>query len=64
MREMSENSEAAARYRQRAERLRAIAAEDGRPENRELLISVANDYERTARDLEAMDQLTRSISKS
>jgi hypothetical protein len=61
---MSGGNESAIKYRHRAERLRAIASEDPKPENRELLTRVAADYERMARDIEAMDQLTRSISKA
>jgi hypothetical protein len=61
---MSEETETAGRYRRRADRLRAIAAEDVRQENRDLLRNVADDFERMARDLEAIDQLNRSIPKA
>ena len=58
---MSEEAEAAARYRQRAHRLRVIATEDVRPENRHLLNGLADDYDRMAR---ALGQPKRSIPKA
>ena len=61
---MSEETETAGRCRLRANRLRAIAVEDLRRENRALLQNAADDYERMARELEAIDQLNRSIPKA
>jgi hypothetical protein len=46
------NRDDAALFRQRAARLRAIAAEDRSHANRELLERVARDYEQMARDTE------------
>jgi len=43
--------ENAARLRQRAERLRAIAAGEGNRQNQELLEQVAREYETMAREL-------------
>jgi hypothetical protein len=51
---MAQESEAA-RYRQRAERLRKIAAEDSNRQNRELLERVAQDYDRMAKEAEMPD---------
>jgi hypothetical protein len=61
---MSEETEKAGRYRLFAARLRAFAAEDATREKRNLLHHVANDFEEMARELEAMDELRRSISKA
>ena len=52
MRNMEEESDAA-RYRMRAQRLRAIAAEDDNQENRDALERVAQEFELLARNAEA-----------
>ena len=61
---MSEETEKAGRYRLFAARLRAFAAEDVTRENYDLLCQVAGDFEETAGELEAIDQLRRSIPKA
>jgi hypothetical protein len=54
----------AVQYWDRAKRLRAIAAEDPDPENQELLKATAADCERMATELEAVEKLTRAISRA
>ena len=61
---MSKETEKAGRYRLFAARLRAIAAEDVTQENCDLLHQVADDFGQMAGDLEAIDQLNRSIPKA
>ena len=58
---MSKETEKAGRYRLFAARLRAIAAADVAQENRDLLHQVVDDFEQMAADVEAIDQLNRSI---
>jgi hypothetical protein len=60
---MSKETEKAGRYRLFAARLRAIAADDGARENHDLLCQVAGDFEETAGEFEAIDQLRRSLPK-
>jgi hypothetical protein len=50
---VSDENETAERYRQRAEELRLIAANDSGAVNREAILKVAEDYERMANTLEA-----------
>jgi molecular chaperone GrpE (heat shock protein) len=54
VREMSEETEKAGQYRQRAARLRSIAQEYGDRETAEKLMAVAQDYERMAQAAEGM----------
>ena len=61
---MSEETEKAGRYRLFAARLRAFAAEDVTLEKRYLLRQVAGDFDGTAGELEAINQLRRSIPKA
>ena len=61
--QMIEDTPTPAGYRARAERMRAIAAQEAKRENRDLLNETAADYERMARDLEATEQLMRRMSK-
>jgi hypothetical protein len=61
---MSKETEKAGRYRLFAARLRAFAAEDVTRENHDLLCQVAGDFEETAGEIEAIDQLRRSIPKA
>jgi hypothetical protein len=61
---MTEDTETAGSYRLSAARLRVTAATDANLERRDLLHTVADDYERLAQDLEAIDQLNRSIPKA
>ena len=61
---MSKETEKAGRYRLFAARLRAIAAADEAQENCDLLHQVADDFGQTAGELEAIDQLNRSMPKA
>ena len=60
---MSEELDTAQRYRQRAEELRTIAADDKARANRTALLKIAADYERMADTLEAIDQTNRAIRR-
>ena len=60
---MSEARELAQSYRFRAEELRAIADLDRDTPNREILIQVAQDYDRMAHSMEAVGRTHRSISR-
>jgi hypothetical protein len=60
---MSEELDTAKRYRQRAEELRTIAADDEGIRNREALLKIAKDYEQMAETLEAIDRTNRAIRK-
>ena len=51
---MSHELDTARRYRDHAERLRAIAAQDEHHPNKEILIAVAQDYERMAEAMETI----------
>ena len=51
--------ERALRYRNYAEELRIIAADKTLPENQQLLLKMANEYERLATSLEAMSAAKR-----
>ena len=57
---MSEDIQRAIRYRNYAEELRLIAADKATPENRQRLISAAEDYDRMADSLEAVDRTKRA----
>jgi hypothetical protein len=54
---MKEDLDSAARYRQRAEDLRALAAETRDTKARNALLDVADDYERMAQSRERIDRL-------
>ena len=56
---MSEELETAQRYRLHAEGLRLIAEGMGDQPNRRILLDVANDYDRMARSLEAIERRNR-----
>ena len=51
---MSYELDAARRYRAHAKDLRTIAGEDLIVENRRMLLAVADDYERSAADMEGI----------
>jgi hypothetical protein len=55
---MSENLETARRYRLHAEDLRSFAEGMETEPSRDAVVEVANDYERMAKSLEAMDRST------
>jgi hypothetical protein len=61
---MSEETEKAGRYRLFAARLRAVAADALARENHDLLCQVAADFEETAEEFEAIDQLKRSLPEA
>ena len=61
---MSAETEKAGRYRLIASRLRAFAAEDVTRQKRDLLDHVAGDFEEMAGDIDAIEQLRRSIPKA
>jgi len=58
---MSEEQELAQSYRFRAEELRAIADLDRETTNREILMNVARDYDRRARNLEVIDRTNKGV---
>jgi len=60
---MSEKQELARSYRFRAEELRAIADQDRETTNREILMSVARDYDRRAHHLEISERTDRNLGK-
>lgn len=60
---MSEELDAAAKYRQHAEELRAIAADKEAKGNREILLGLAADYEHMAETMEAIDKTNKAIRR-
>ena len=60
---MSEELDTAKRYRQRAEELRRIAADDAGSKNCEALLKIAEDYDQMAETLEAIDRTNRAVRK-
>ena len=54
---MSYELDAAARYRNHAEELRTIAEADRLVQTREMLLRVAWDYDRMARNMEELDAM-------
>jgi hypothetical protein len=60
---MSEDRETATRYRQHAEELRVIAVHKTSAEIRGTLLSIADDYDRMAASLEAIEQPARARGK-
>ena len=61
---MSEELNTAARYRQHAEELRVIAADKTALSNREILQSLAADYERMAETMENIDKSNKAVRDS
>ena len=61
---MTEEIEAAGRYRLHAEELRAIASESFTPKIRATLLQLATDYEGMARSMEAIDATNRTLKIS
>jgi hypothetical protein len=59
---MSERLKTAKRYREYAEELRVIAADKHVPENRAALLKIAEDYDRMAASLEAIQGEWRMAS--
>ena len=60
---MSDPNTLAANYRKRAQTLRSIAEMDSNRETRQTLIKIAQNYERMADDLEAIDQTNREFEQ-
>jgi hypothetical protein len=58
---MSYELDAAARYRSHAEELRTIAEDDRLVQTRDMLLRVAWDYDRMARNLEELDDSFRRL---
>ena len=58
---MSYELDAAARYRNHAEELRAIAETDRLVQTREMLLRVALDYDRMARNMEELEAMHCSL---
>jgi len=61
---MTEEMEAARRYRLHAEELRTIASESFTPKIRATLLQLAVDYENMARSMETMDATNRTLKIS
>lgn len=59
---MSVDLDTASRYRQHAEELRMIAAEAVSPDIRRTLVRIAEDYERMAISLEAIDKTNKTLA--
>jgi hypothetical protein len=53
---VSEELEAAQRYQMHAEELRTIAADSRDPKSREMLLQIAEDYDRMALSLQSIDR--------
>ena len=60
---MSEELDTAKRYRLRAEELKIIAEDEGAQRTRLTLRQIADDYERMAETLEAIDRTNRAIAR-
>jgi predicted kinase len=58
---VSEELEAAQRYRMHAEELRAIAADSHDPKNRDVLLQIAQDYDRMAESLQSIDRTNKVL---
>ena len=58
---MSYELDAAVRYRNHAEELRTIAEADRLVQTREMLLRVAWDYDRMARNMEELDAMHHSL---
>jgi hypothetical protein len=60
---MSEESATAARYREHAEELRVIAEHEREPKTRDALLRIAEDYERMAGTLDAIDRTNKAMKR-
>jgi len=60
-RDVKEDLDSAQRYRQRAEELRSIAAETKERSSQQVLLDIAEDYERMARSRDRIDQMDRQL---
>jgi hypothetical protein len=60
---MKEDLDSAARYRQRAEELRAIADATTDLGNKKTLLDIAEDYERLARTRERIDESDQRLKR-
>jgi hypothetical protein len=60
---MSEETNTALRYRRHAEELRVIAEHEREPTTRDALMRIAEDYERMAGTLEAIDRTNKAMKK-
>ena len=60
---MSEELDTARRYRLRAEELKIIAEDESAQQTRLTLRQIADDYERMAETLEAIDRTNRAIAR-
>jgi predicted kinase len=58
---VSEELEAAQRYRMHAEELRTIAAESHDPKSRDVLLQIAQDYDRMALSLQSIDRTNKVL---
>jgi hypothetical protein len=58
---VSEELEAAQRYQMHAEELRAIAADTGDEKNRDMLLQIAEDYDRMAHSLHSIDRTNKVL---
>jgi hypothetical protein len=58
---MSEEANTALRYRQHAEELRAIAQSEGEPKTKDTLLRIAEDYDRMAGTLDAIDRTNKAM---
>ena len=58
---MSEELEAAQRYRMHAEQLRTIAADTVDEESRDMLLQIADDYDRMALSLQSIDRTNKVL---
>jgi predicted kinase len=58
---MSEELEAAQRYRMHAEQLRTIAADTVDEKSRDMLLQIADDYDRMALSLQSIDRTNKVL---
>ena len=58
---MSEELEAAQRYRAHAEQLRSIAADTADKTSRDILLQIADDYDRMAQSLQSIDRTNKVL---
>ena len=61
---MSDDIDASARYRQRAEELRTIASDKAALDVRNQLLALAEDYERLAFTHDAMDAMSMAMERA
>jgi hypothetical protein len=60
---MSEETDAAAQYRQHAEDLRTISTEAFDPKTKKALLKIASDYERMAESMDAIEQTNAHLRR-